>query len=816
MIDLLRNDVRYAIRSFVRAPAFTLLALLTIAVGVGANTAMFSIVNAVLLRPLPFPRATELVLVSTANRQTRQPNNNANPANFLDWRVRNRSFTGLAAFRDYGVTLSGADRPERLSAAMVNANFFDVLEVKPALGRAFTPADEVHGADRVAIISDAVWRERFGGRRDIVGQQVRFNDEPYRIVGVAPARLDFPDKAQVWIPPHWAVPDDPLVPPSQDPSSDRSHGYFFVLGRLKPGITLAAAATDMDRVAADLERDYPNDNQNVGAALKPLRDDLVDADVRLTTLLLFGAVALLLLIATANVSGLLMARATSRQQEIAVRVALGATRATILTQLLTESVLLALAGGAAGILLAMWLVAGLLQLGPKDLSVASEVTIDTTVLLFGLAMSTGAGVLFGLAPARQLSALDVNEDLKASARGGSAPRVRRLRAALVAGEIALSLVLLVAAGLTVRSFVQLNRVPAGFNPEGVLTVTVSPAPTRYVTQPRRADFWERALQALRDTPGVQQAGATSRLPLLPGNSTRGLVIPGVPVQSQPSADYRTASPDYFAVMRIPILRGRSFVEGDREDRPPVAIVSGSAAQRFWPGRDPIGQHFQINVPGPEYTVVGVAGDVYSASLETAPQPTVYVPYRQDAFPFMTFVLRTRGFSDGSLVANANVQALVQRAIWSVDKDQPLGAVVTMDERMSQSMLRRRYSVTLLSAFGATAVLLAAVGLYGVLAFVVSQRRREIGVRIALGATAWDVIAGVLGEGLRLVALGMAVGLVLAFAVTRLMSALLFGISPNDVASFAGAAVLLIAVAVVASLVPAVRASRVDPIVALRE
>ena len=359
----------------------------------------------------------------------------------------------------------------------------------------------------------------------------------------------------------------------------------------------------MDTVAAALERDFPNDNGNVGVALVTLRNDLVVDDVRSTTLLLFGAVGLLLLIATANVSGLLMARATARHQEMAVRIAIGATRGRILAQLLTESVLLSILGGAAGILLAMWMVAGLVQLSPRDLTVAGDVTLDTPVLLFGLATSTLTGLLFGVAPARQLSRLSVNEDLKPSARGGSSARQRRVRAVLVAAEIALSLVLLVAAGLTVRSFIQIQRVHAGFDPDNVLTVTVSPPATHYGTQALRADFWERTLQALRETPGVQRAAATSRLPLLAGNSTRGLAIPGIPPAAQPSADYRTASADYFAVMGIPILRGRAFDDGDREDRPAVALGRRQAAQRFWPDRDPIGQHFQINVPGPDITVV---------------------------------------------------------------------------------------------------------------------------------------------------------------------------------------------------------------------
>ncbi|HKB13586.1 MAG TPA: ABC transporter permease [Vicinamibacterales bacterium] len=809
MIDTLRQDVRYAVRTCLRAPGFSLLAVLTIAIGVGANAAIFSVVNATLLRPLPFPRDGELVLVSTSNRQTRQPTHNAMPALFLDWRARNHSFTGLAGFRDVNVTLSSGDRPERLTGAMVNANFFDVLQVQPALGRGFRPADEVHGAERVAVISDALWRARFGARRDVIGDTARFDDERYTIVGVAPPHVDYPDKAQLWIPPHWAVPDDPLLPPGQDPSSDRGHGYFFVLGRLEPAVSIAAASADMDAVAASLERDYPTTDQNVGAAVLPLRDDLIGGDLRSTTLLLFGAVGVLLLIAAANVSGLLMARATSRHQEMAIRIAVGATRPRILRQLLTESVLLAIVGGGAGVLLAMWLVPALVRLSPTDLTVAGDVTVDGTVLVFGVAVSALTGILFGFAPARQLTGLNVNEDLKQSARGAAGLRQRRVRGSLVAAQIALSLVLLVAAGLTVRSFIRLQRVHPGFSSDGVLTVSLSPTATRYALPPQRAELYERTLRALRDIPGVEAAGATSRLPLLPGNSRRGLAIRTLPANAQPVVDYRTATPDYFSVMRIPVLRGRAFGDEDREGTPLVAVVSQSAAQLYWPGAEPIGQHFQINVPGPEITIVGVVGDVRSASLEAAAQPTVYVPYRQDAFPFMTYALKT---ADASLALTNAIRA----AVWSIDRDQPVGTIMTMDERLSNSLARRRYSVTLLSAFGATALLLAAVGLYGVLAFVVSQRRREIGVRIALGATAGDVVADILRQGLRLTALGLSLGLALSLAATRLMSTLLFGIGATDALTFAGAAALLAAIAAAASLVPALRASRVDPLVALRD
>jgi len=805
VIERLWQDVRFAARTFRRTPGFLLLTVLTIAIGVGANAAIFSIVNAVLLRPLPFPGGDDLVLVTDSNRQTRQNNFDVSPANFLDWRERQTTFTGMAGFRQATFALSGADRPESVAGAIVNTSFFDILAVKPVLGRGFAAPDGEPGAGRVAIMSDALWRQRFGGRADVIGRPVRLNDEPHVIVGVMPPGIEYPDKSRVWVAPHWRVPDDPLAP-GDDPSAQRSHSYFSVLARLRPGQTIASAQAGMDTVAASLERDYPSDNRNLGAIVTPLRDDLV-SDVRQSVLLLFAAVGLLLLIAAANVSGLLLARATARHQEMAVRLALGATRGRILSQLLTESVFLAILGGGAGILLALWLIGPLVAMSPADLGVAGAVTIDARVLLFGLGVSTLAGLFFGLAPAQQLTRLDVHHDLKQGARGASSKGQRRLRGVLVAAEIALSLVLLVGAGLTIRSFVNVQRQPAGFDPDRVLTLTVSLPPARYPTPARKADFWERAIESLRQEPGVDVAGATSRLPLLPGNSTRGLTLPDSPPNAQLTAHYRTASPDYFRAMGIQLLRGRAFVDADREGRPLVAVVSASAAQRFWPGRNPIGERFSIDVP--EIAVVGIVGDVHAAALDAAPQPTIYVPYRQDPWPFMTFALRTSA-------APGTLASAVRDAIWRVDKEQPIGAVRTMDEQLSNSLTRRRFSVTLLTGFGVVAVSLAAIGLYGVLAFVVAQRRREIGLRMALGAQARDVITDVLGQGLRLALVGVAAGIGLALAATRLLRSLLYGTSPTDTLTYVAVATLLVIIAAGASFVPALRASRVDPLTALRD
>ncbi|PYQ76325.1 MAG: permease [Acidobacteria bacterium] len=815
---MLAQDLRYAVRTLRRSPGFTVIATLTVAIGVGANTAIFSIVNAVLLRPLPFPRAEELLLVTQTDRQTKQVLGTGSPANFLDWRVRNRAFAGMAGFEGISLILSDGDHPERLDGAMVNVNFFDVLEVAPAIGRSFGEADERPGAPRVAVLSDGSWRMRFAGRSDVIGRTVHFNGEATTIIGVMPPEVAYPERAEVWVPPHWRVPDDPLLGPAQDPSTERTHSYFFVVGRLKPGVSMAAAQADMDAVALGLERDFPNDNQNAGVNLVSLRSDLV-ADVRPMVMLLFAAVGLVLMIATANVSGLLVARASARHQEIALRMALGATRGRILVQLLTESVLLASLGGAFGVLLAMWLVGLLVALSPSSLTIAGDIRIDVPVLLFALVVSMAAGVLFGLAPARQLSRVDVHDDLKQSARGGSASGQRRLRAGLVASEIAISLVLLIAAGLTIRSFIRLQDVPVGFDPDHVVTVTLNPPAARYPTPRNRADFYERTLDALGMLPGVEIAGATSRLPLLPGNSRRGLNIPGVPSNEPTDANYRTATPSYFRAMGIPLIRGRVFTDADREDRPLVAVISASLAQRFWTNQDPIGKQFFIDQP--PITIVGIVGDVHAASLEAPVEPTVYVPYRQDAFPFMTFVVRTRSADasrsiDSSTSTDRSVQASVRQAIWRVDKELPIGAVRTMDDELSSSVSRRRFGVTLLTAFGAIAVTLSAIGLYGVLAFIVAQRRREIGVRIALGARPGDLVADVLGQGLRLTAIGVVVGLVLAIATTRLINSLLFATSPTDMLTFAAVSSLLVVVAAAASLLPALRASRVDALIALRD
>ena len=620
-----------------------------------------------------------------------------------------------------------------------------------------------------------------------------------------PPGIDFPDESQIWTPPHWRVPDDPLAA-ARDPSGDRGHGYFFVLGRIRPGVSHLQAQRDMEAVGAGLERDFPDDNQNVGIAMTPLHEELVGS-VRPTLMMLFAAVGVLLLIAAANVSGLLLARATGRHHEIAVRVALGATPRRILLQLLAESLLLALVSAGCGVVLAMWIAPALASLAPY-VPGGGELRPDTNALIFALTVSVVAGILFGLAPARQLMRIEVDEDLKQTARGGTGAGQRRLRAVLVASEIALALVLLVSGGLTIKSLILLQRVPAGFDPERVLTLTVALPQARYPEPAQRADFWEHAIESVRSVPGVDAVGAASRLPLSGGNSTRGFTVDGQVPTPAAAADYRAVSTDYFRALGIPLLAGRTFREDDRENRPPVVIVSRLMANRYWPGLDPLGRRISIDGEH-QLSVVGVVSDVHHASLEAAGQPTVYVPYRQDPWPSMTLVLRTS-------VAPESVATAARAAIWEIDNDQPIDAVRTMTEQVSLSVARRRFSVGLLIAFGAVAVALAAIGLYGVLALLVTARRREIGVRMALGARPAAVVFSVMRQGLQLTGTGVAIGVPLALAATRLINALLFGTSPADVPTYVAVSALLVLVTAVASLVPALRASRVDPIVALRE
>jgi putative ABC transport system permease protein len=576
------------------------------------------------------------------------------------------------------------------------------------------------------------------------------------------------------------------------------------------GITLARAQADLDRVAATLEADYTDDNANIGVGLTSVRDYLA-GDLRPTLWLLLAAVGALLLIAAANVAGLLVARAASRQHEVALRVALGATPLRLVAQFLTESTLLAIVGGTVGVLLASALTDSLAALSPADLRPGGAVHVNGQVLLFSLAISLATGLAFGLAPSRQLLRLSLHDDLKQSGRVGGNGAPRRLRTILVATEIALSLVLLVTAGLTITSLIKLQRESPGFDPNGVLTVEVALANAKYPTPETKRAFWNQTVSALQRIPGLRAVAASNRLPMVHGNSRRGLTIPGLAPDliADAGANYRVVTPEYFRTMGIPLVGGRSFTEADRDGGAPVAIVSASMAARYWPNGDALGRSFAISATNVQMTIVGIVGDVHHSSLEDQLWPSFYVPLQQNPWAAMTLAIRT----DTPPTAIAGV---VRDAIWSVDKDQAIGPMLTMDERLSGTMARRRFSVTLFTCFGVAAAALAAVGLYGVLAFIVAQRGREIGVRLALGATRWSVLSEVIGQGVRLAAIGIAAGLALALGATRLLRALLYGTTPSDAPTLVIVSVLLVGLAALASVVPAVRASRVDPLIALRE
>jgi putative ABC transport system permease protein len=813
MIETLGQDLRYAGRTFRRSPGFVLLAVLTIAVGVGANAAIFSVVNAVLLRPLPFDQSGQLVLVHETNKLTRQSTGNMSPANFLDYRIRTHGFTGLAALRNEGYTVIG-DRTERWSGGLVSANFFDVLGVTPVLGRRFTPAEEGPGAARVAILSDGLWRQRFGARRNVIGESVRLNGEPHTIVGVAPAGVEYPDQAQLWTPGHWRVPDDSLLP-GADPSAQRNHAYMMVLGRMKAATTREQAAADVAAVAAGLERDYPNANMNVGATVVSLRDDLV-GDVRPTLVLLFAAVGLVLLIACVNFASLQLARSATRQREIAIRAALGAPSGRLIRQMLTESVLLALLGGAAGLVLAGLGVRLLMELKPAGLPRIANTSIDASVLGFTFAVSLLTGIVFGLLPALSTTFFGLNAKLKQDTRttaGGCTGY--RLRKFLVVSEIALALVLLISAGLMIRSFTLLHRVDPGFRTDNLLTMRVELPEARYHEQAKQRQFHREFLEALNAAAGVQ-AALVSELPMSGDYITHNFVIEGRPplaAGSEPEVQTRTVEGDYFRVLGIPLLAGRDFGSQDRTGSLRVAVVNRAFVAQYFPGQDAIGARVQWARSDPPdwMTIVGVVGDIKHFGPGEPEEPAVYDLYSQTAQQWKRWMYPTiRGAAAPGILLGQ-----VKQRLWAIDNQLPVTQVFTMNEVVAASLDHQRFNLTLLGIFAGVALALAVVGIYGVMSYAITQRTNEIGIRVALGAQQRDVLWLILGQGLRLALIGGSLGIAASLALTRYMSHLLFGISPRDPQTFVAIPFALLAVALLACYAPARRAVRVDPIIALR-
>jgi len=795
------QDVRYALRQFVKNPGFSAAAIVALALGIGSTTAIFSVVDQVLLHPLPYPESDRLVKVSQTFEGT--DTDDASPANYLDLAAQNHVFSEVAASRGWRGSLSAGDRPEQVRGTMTTPSFFALFGVSPLLGRGLQASDAQPGNDHVAVLGYGLWQRYFGADRGLVGRNIRLSGEQYTVVGVMPPNFSPDDYGELWLPSPWVVPTHPLAP-DKDPRQFRDRSYLDVWARLKPGVTIPQARAELDTIGRRLEQQYPNSNDKVGLSLLPLHEYVV-GDVRPILLVLLAAVVVVLLIGCANVANLLLARVTSRSKEISVRITLGAGRARLFRQLLTESVLLALLGGILGLLLAILAVPALLALSPSDISQFKEIGINRIVLAFSVLVSVVSGISFGLIPAVNALRSNPSESLKEGERG-TTPNRSRTRSALIVVEVALSLVLLVGAGLLVKSFARLMDVNPGFDADHLLTFNLGLPATSTVGQ--QFAFYQQVVQGLQVQPGVQSVGAVSRLPLAGGNSSRSFNVPGA--QTDYSADVRVITPDYFRTMGIPVLKGRRFSEGDRSSSLNVAIVNDALARTVFPLQDPIGR--QITNFGPDnltLQIVGVVGNVRHVGLDAAPRPELYQLLGQAQWPSMFIAIRSATSDPASLTSAA------QKVVWSVDKDVPLASIRTMQEVIANSVQRRRFSMLLLAIFAAAAMLLAAIGLYGVVSYSVAQRTREIGVRLALGAHRPAVLKLIVKQGMKLVLIGMAGGFALSLGLTRLIAGMLFGITATDPLTFVAVNALLIAVALLACYIPARRAAKVDPMVALR-
>ncbi len=803
-LETVWRDVRLGVRTLVHSPIFTAVTVLSLALGIGANTAIFSVVNGLLLRPLPYPESERLVHVWHTPPQQSFPGLDkfsVSPANYLDWKAQSSAFEQMAVYTDTGFSLSTSNDPLPLIGGIVSSDFFSVLSSNAMQGRTFTPEEERPGRDQVVVIGHKLWQRAFGANPNIIGQTLTLNSRSFTVVGIMPPGFEFPREAELWVPLAW---DD-------KERQVRSIHDYLVIARLKQNVSLEQAKAEMNTISSRLEQQYPQENSGWGAVVIPLREDLV-GDYRQALLVLFCAVGFVLLIACANVANLMLARGANRQKEIAVRIALGAGRARLIRQLLTESVLLAVTGGLLGLLLALWGSKMLVSLG--ELPNAGDIGIDTRALGFTLLVSFAAGIIIGIVPALQFTRTSISETLKqGSGRTGGASLKQHTRKALVISEVALSLVLLIGAGLMIRSFWKLQNVDPGFDTRNALTMSVVLNWIRYPEPHQRLAFVDRAIEQIRAVPGVASVGTTTKIPLSGGGSTQPFSVEGRPtgtIAEQPMAQTRYVSPDYFRAVGIPLRQGRFFTDYDRDNSVPVVIISEAMARRFWPGENPVGKRLTPSFHSEQGAreIVGIVGDVKTSGLDVDSSAMMYLPFKQAPLPFMSFVVRTA----------SNPESLIQpvsRAIYSIDKEQALTDVQTMEQVVRKSLSGRRFNMTLLLTFAAVALLLAAIGVYGVMNYTVTLRNRELGIRMALGAAKTDVLRLVLRQGLTLTLIGVAAGLIAAYALTRLMATLLYGVTATDYLTFGSVAAMLIAVGLVASYVPARRATKVNPTIALR-
>jgi putative ABC transport system permease protein len=801
-MEALLQDINYSFRSLLKRPSFATVSLLILMLSIGINTAIFSVINAVLLRPLPYKSPDRIVQLWENNLGKGIPSFAVTPRDYVNWVNEQSVFESLAAFRQQYFMITGVDEPERVLGATVSQSLFSTLGVDAAIGRGFTLEEDKPGNDRVVVMSFGLWQRRFGANPDLIDKTLIIDGNPYTVVGIMPADFQFPIqsvKAELWIP--FAF---------RPAEIERGAHNTFVIARLKQGITLQQANADMRAIAAQLEQRYPDTNKGISLNVLLLNEQVV-GNVRLSLLVLSGAVGFVLLIACANIANLVLARNTARQKEIAIRLALGASRTRILRQLLTESLLLSFLGGGLGLLLAFWATDTLVSISPVDMPRGNEARIDLQVFVFSMATSLLTGVVFGLIPSLQISKTDINKSLKEGADNihGSYGR-RYLRNVLVATEVALALTLLTGAGLMINSFIRLGRTEIGIDPKNLVTMEVSLPASKYRTLGQQVTFYQEVLERFRAIPGVQATCATSNLVLSGSAITETFTITDSPIDSSGpfEAGSYVLTPEYFRTMGTNLLSGRDFTDQDSDTAPKVIIINSMMAHRFWPGEEAIGK--QISLGGkPPGKIVGIVGDTKRSNVDGETQPEFYIPYTQ-ASSFRSGKLVIRSTSDPKTLAVA-----LRGEIQAVDKDQAVYNLKTVEQMLSQSLAKRRYNMLLLSIFAGLSIILAAIGVYSVLAYLVAERTREIGIRMALGAQDREIIKLIVMQGMLPVLAGVVVGLGVALALTRILSSLLYGVTATDPASFLTVTLILIGVALAACYIPARAAVKVDPILTLR-